>query len=152
MKERLGEQPEEFYFDEASRMFVRRGDKPPRADRHAEPVEEEANAEPVKEEAKAERPQPGSISLMTTEELAELPEWLIPPSKKEEVERFKTRAKRQAEIEFDEKNFPSQPEPDQGYTPDIQPPRAIPNIVIIITKPTCSPASRGGRYSRTITA
>ena len=37
---------------------------------------------------------PESISLMTTEELAELPEWLIPPSKKEEVERFKTRAKR----------------------------------------------------------
>ena len=64
MKERLGEQPEEFYFDEASRMFVRRGDKPPCVDRQAEPV---------KEEVKAELPKPESISLMTTEELAELP-------------------------------------------------------------------------------
>ena len=136
MKERLGEQPEEFYFDEASRMFVRRGDKPPRADRHAEPVEEEANAEPVKEEAKAERPQPGSISLMTTEELAELPEWLIPPSKKEEVERFKTRAKRQAEIEFDEKNFPSQPEPER--------PRPRPSKP---TEPQVKYGPRGGRYT-----
>ena len=136
MKERLGEQPEEFYFDEASRMFVRRGDKPPRADRHAEPVEEEANAEPVKEEAKAERPQPGSISLMTTEELAELPECLIPPSKKEEVERFKTRAKRHAEIEFDEKNFPSQPEPER--------PRPRPSKS---TEPQVKYGPRGGRYT-----
>ncbi|WP_157028527.1 hypothetical protein [Synechococcus sp. WH 8020] len=27
MKERLGEHPEDFYFDEASRMFIRRGDE-----------------------------------------------------------------------------------------------------------------------------
>ena len=136
MKERLGEQPEEFYFDEASRMFIRRGEEPQMADRHAEPVEEEAKAEPVKEEAKAERPQPGSISLMTTEELAELPVWLIPPSKKEEVERFKTRAKRQAAIEFDEKNFPSQPEPER--------PRPRPSMP---TEPQVKYGPRGGRYT-----
>ena len=134
MKERLGEQPEEFYFDEASRMFIRRGEEPPRADRQAEPVEEEVKAEPVKEEAKAERPQPGSISLMTTEELAELPEWLIPPSKKEEVERFKARTRRQAEIEFDEKYFPSQPE--------LERPRPSKP-----TEPQVKYGPRGGRYT-----
>ena len=119
------EKEEDFYFDEASRMFIRRGDKPPRTDRQAGLVEKEATTK---------RSKPESISLMTTEELAELPEWLIPPSKKEEVERFKTRAKRQAEIEFDEKNFPSQPEPE----------RPRPSKP---TEPQVKYGPRGGRYT-----
>ena len=127
MKERLGEQPEEFYFDEASRMFIRRGEEPPMADHQAGLV---------KQEATTKRTKPESISLMTTEELAELPDWLIPPSKKEEVERFKTRAKRQAAIEFDEKNFPSQPEPER--------PRPRPSKP---TEPQVKYGPRGGRYT-----
>ena len=125
MKERLGEQPEEFYFDEASRMFIRRGDQPPMADRQAGLV---------KKEATTKRSKPESILLMTTEELAELPEWLIPPSKKEEVERFKTRARRQAEIESDEKNFPSKPE--------LERPRPSKP-----TEPQVKYGPRGGRYT-----
>ena len=125
MNERLGEQPEEFYFDEASRMFIRRGDKPPMTDRQAGLV---------RKEAITKRPKPESISLMTTEELAEVPEWLIPPSKKEEVERFKTRARRQAEIEFDEKYFPSKPEPE----------RPRPSKP---TEPQVKYGPRGGRYT-----
>ena len=36
--------------------------------------------------------------------------------------------------------------------PDIQPPKAIPRMVTIITKPTRAPASLGGRNSRTTSA
>ena len=127
MKERLGEQPEEFYFDEASRMFIRRGDKPPGAD---------TPAETVKKDAKARRPKPELISLMTTEELAELPEWLIPPSKKEEVERFKTRARRRVEIEFDEQFSPPEPPPER---PRLLSPKP--------TEPQVKYGPRGGRYT-----
>ena len=40
--EKSEEKEEDFYFDEASRMFIRRGDKPPRTDRQAGLVEKEA--------------------------------------------------------------------------------------------------------------
>ena len=36
--------------------------------------------------------------------------------------------------------------------PDIQPPSAMPNSVHMITVPTRAPASRGGKYSRTMMA
>ena len=87
MTEHVEGHSEEFCFDETSRMFIRRCDDSARSDE---------KAEAVKEEAKHQRSKPESISLMTTEELAELPEWLIPPSKKEEVNRFKARIKRKA--------------------------------------------------------
>ena len=129
MKERRGEHPEEFYFDEASRMFIRRGDNPPRAD---------SQAEQVKKEVKTERPKPESISLMTTEELAELQEWLIPPSKKEEVERFKARRRRKAEIEFDEQFSPPEPEPERLFFP-------------MSSEPEVKHGPRGGRYTEDVT-
>ena len=37
-------------------------------------------------------------------------------------------------------------------TPDIQPPSAMPKSVAMITAPTRAPASRGGKYSRTMIA
>ena len=90
MTEHVEGHSEEFCFDETSRMFIRRDDSSTRSDE---------KEELVKEEIKHQRPKPESISLMTTEELAELPEWLIPPSKKEEVNRFKARIKRKAALE-----------------------------------------------------
>ena len=37
-------------------------------------------------------------------------------------------------------------------TPDIQPPMAMPNSVAVMTRPTREPASRPGKYSRTMIA
>lgn len=89
MKERLGQQPDEFYFDEGTRMFIRRGEKPPET------------AEPANRQKKPEErnPLPEQINSMRVEELASLPYWLVPPSRKEEVELFKARQKRKALLE-----------------------------------------------------
>lgn len=89
MEERLGQQPEEFYFDEGSRMFIRRGEQPP------EPSQP-ANRQKKPEER---RRLPNEITKFRVDELADLPEWLVPPSRKEEVELFKARRMRKARIE-----------------------------------------------------
>ena len=84
MREHLGKQPDEFYFDEGSRMFIRRGDKAP----------ERTKTSTKGKKAEERRPLPNEIASMTLEELASLPYWLVPLDRKEEVEGFKARQRR----------------------------------------------------------
>lgn len=96
MREQLGEQPDSFYFDEASRMFIRRGEKPPSAgprDPDAESIQDQRRSE-------ERRPLPDDLRQLTVEELADLPVWMVPPARLKEVELLKARQHREARLQL----------------------------------------------------